>query len=138
MENTIGKCLLCQAVGKQHPSEPLANTKMPEGPWKMIHLDFYGPLPTGKYLLVVIDRYSRFPAVEIVRSTKASTVIPKLHRIFATHGIPNVVKADNGPPFNSEEYRRYLDTRGIKAQFSTPCWPQGNAEVERFMQPPGR
>ena len=68
---------------------------MPEGPWEVVHTDFYGPLPTGEYLLVVIDRYSRFPEVEIVRSTKASTVIQKLDKIFATHGLPTVIKSDN-------------------------------------------
>ena len=96
---------------------------------------FYGPLPSGDYLLVVIDRYSRFPEVEIVKSTKASVVIPKLDKIFATHGIPSTVKTDNGPPFNGEEYSRYLTALGITPKFSTPLWPQGNAEAERFMQP---
>ena len=64
---------------------------------------FLRALPSGEYLLVVIDRYIRFPEVEIVRSTKATTVIPKLDKIFATHGIPSVVKSDSGPPFKSEE-----------------------------------
>ena len=98
-------------------------------------MDFYGPLPSGDYLLVVIDRYSRFPEVEIVKSTKASIVIPKLDRIFLVHGIPDVIKTDNGPPFNGEEYRNYAKTLGIKLEFSTPLWPKGNAEAERFMQP---
>ncbi|CAB4005564.1 uncharacterized protein K02A2.6-like, partial [Paramuricea clavata] len=138
VKSTLERCLPCQAVGKPPPPEPLAMTEMPKGPWEMVHLDFYGPLPTGEYLLVVIDRYSRYPEVEIVRSTKASTVIPKLDKIFATHGIPSIVKSDNGPPFNGEEYRRYLETLGIKPEFSTPYWPQGNAEAERFMQPLGK
>ena len=111
---------------------------MPDGPWHTVHVDFYGPLPTGEYLLVVVDRYSRFPAVEIVPSTKACTVIPKLDKIFAVHGIPTTLKSDNGPPFHGDEYRRYLTALGIQAIFSTPKWPQGNAEVERFMQPLGK
>ena len=132
---TVDRCIPCQAVGKQTTPEPLAMTDMPTGPWEIVHLDFYGPLPSGDYLLVVIDRYSRFPEVEIVQSTKASAVIPKLDKIFATHGIPSTVKTDNGPPFNGEEYSRYLTALGITPKFSTPLWPQGNAEAERFMQP---
>ena len=103
---------------------------MPEGPLEVVHHDHHGPLPTGEHLLVVIDRYSRFPEVEIIRSTKASTVIPKLDRVFATHGIPKVAKADNGPPFNSGAYRRYLVALGIQTEFSRSYWPQGNAEVK--------
>ena len=117
---TFDRCLPCQAVGKQTTPEPLAMTDMPTGPSE------------------IVDRYSRFPEVEIVKSTKASVVIPKLDKIFATHGIPSTVKTDNGPPFNGEEYSRYLAALGITPKFSTALWPQGNAEAERFMQPLGK
>ena len=45
IKNTIAKCIPCQAVGT-NAKEPIIST------------DFYGPLPSGDYLLVVIDRYS--------------------------------------------------------------------------------
>ena len=117
VKNTEDRCIPCQAVEKNTTQEPLAMTDMPKGPWEAIHLDFYGPLPSGDYLLVVIDRYSRFPEVEIVKSTKASVVIPKLDKIFATHGVPATVKTDNGLPFNGEEYSRYLTALGIESKF---------------------
>ena len=106
-------------------------TDMPDGPWQKIHVDFYGPLPSGEHLLV-IDRYSRYPEVEIVRSTKTSSVIPKLDKMFATHGIPCTITSDNGPPFNGSDYEQYLTALSINKHSSTPRWPQGNAEVERF------
>ena len=138
VKDKIGSCIVCQAFGRQKPPEPLAMTQMPKRPWEILHVDFYGPLPSSEYLLVVTDRYSRFPEVEIVHSTKISAVVPKLYKIFAVHGIPDVVKSDNEPPFKGEEYRQYLRILGIKAEFSTPLWPQGNAQVERFMQPLGK
>ena len=138
VKTTLDRCLTCQALGRPGPPAPITPTTMSDGPWQTVHVDFYGPLPTGEYLLVVVDRYSRFPEVEIVHSTRASTVIPKLDKIFAVHGIPTLLKSDNGPPFNGEEYQRYLTALGIKAIFSTPKWPQGNTEVERFMQPLGK
>ena len=58
--------------------------------------------------------------------------------MFATHAIPETIKSDNGRPFNGEEYPRYLKALGIYPKFSTPYWPQGNAEVVRFMQPLGK
>ena len=87
-------------------------TQMPTSQWKVLNIDVYRPLPTGEYLLVVIDRYSRFPEVEVVSSTKASVVIPKLYRIFAVHVTPAIVRSDNGPPFNGEDYSRYLQALG--------------------------
>ena len=111
---------------------------MPELPWRTVHIYFYGPLPSSEYLLVAVDRYSIFPEVEIVHSKRASTVIPKLDKMFSVHGIPDTIISDNGPPFNGDEYARYLKALGIQAKFSTPYWPQGNATVERFMRPLGK
>ncbi|CAB3999343.1 PREDICTED: uncharacterized protein K02A2.6-like [Paramuricea clavata] len=138
VKNTIAKCTTCQAVGQANPPEPLRMTEMPELPWRTVHIDFYGPLPSSEYLLVAVDRYSRFPEVEIVHSTRASTVIPKLDKMFSVHGIPDTLISDNGPPFNGDDYARYLKALGIQAKFSTPYWPQGNATVERFMRPLGK
>ena len=107
---------------------------MPKHPWRTLHVDFYGPLHTKKYSLLVIDRYSRFPEAEIVHSTKASAVIPKLDKMFAVHVIPDILISDNGPPFNSTDYKRYLETLGITPKFSSPLWPQGNAQAERLMK----
>ena len=82
---------------------------MPKGQWDwdVVHTGFYRPLPTVEYLLVVIGRYSRFPDVQIVRSTQTSAVNPKLDKIFARHDIPTVGKSDDGPPYQSKEYARY-------------------------------
>lgn len=52
--------------------------------------------------------------------------------------MPEILKSDNGPPFNGGDYKQYLRTLGVKPEFSTPLWPQGNAQVERFMQPLGK
>ena len=43
-------------------------------------------------LLVPIDEYSRNPEIEILPSTSANTVTPKLDRLLSTHGIPTKLK----------------------------------------------
>ena len=70
-----------------------------------------------------------------MKSTSAQAIIPKLDRIFATHGLPKKVKSDNGPPFNGSDIKRYFETLGIEYKTSTPIWPQGNSSVESFMKP---
>ena len=72
-------------------------TDIASGPWQKVHFDFNGPLPSGENLLVCIDRYSRYPEVEMVRSTKAASVMPLLDKIFSVHGLPHQVISDNGP-----------------------------------------
>ena len=137
-KRTVDQCIACQATEKPNNLEPLRMTDMSSGKWKKVHPDVYCPLPCGEHLLVCIDHYSRYPEVEIVRLTKAASVIPRLDKIFSVHGLPYQVISDNGPPFNSTEFARYMDTLGIQFDHTTPKWPQGNAEVERFMQPLGK
>ena len=49
----------------------------------------HSPLPTGEY--------GACSKVEIVHSTSANAIIPKMDRIFSTYGMPLVIKSDNGP-----------------------------------------
>ena len=138
VKEEIDGCIPCQAAGNPEPPAPLQTSTMPDGPWKDVKMDFLGPLHSGEYLLAVIDCYSRYPEVEIVSSTAATVVLPKLDIIFARHGIPDKVTSDNGPPFQGTEFERYMTLLGISHIKSTPLWPQGNAHVEAFNKPFGK
>ena len=108
VKKVISDCLACQANGPDQRPDPLQMSPLPPDPWHTVHIDFCGPFPTGEYLLVTIDAYSRFPEVDIVRSTAPKGTISKLQRIFSTHGIPKIVRSDNGPPFTSHEFKIYI------------------------------
>ena len=86
-------------------------------------------------LLVIINQYSRFPEVEILRSTAASATIPKLDSIFAHHGYPVKVRTDNGPPWNSTEIDNYMHRNEIQFKPCIRIHPKGNSEAEVFMKP---
>jgi hypothetical protein len=131
----VSNCIACQANGPNVQPTQLQMTPLPPSPWHTLNVDFCGPFPTGEYLFVAIDAYSRFPEVEIVHSTSATSTITKLERIFATHGIPSVIKSDNGPPFTSQEFQDFVEEMGIRHARVTPLWPQANAEAENFMKP---
>ena len=135
VRDMIGSCIACQANSHPNPPTPLKMNDLPPKPWRTIHLDFCGPFPTGEYVLVAIDAYSRFPEVEVIHSTSAKATILELERIFSTHGLPQIIKSDNGPPFTSTEFKTYMQEMGIKHQRITPLWPQANSEAENFMKP---
>ena len=135
VESEIQGCLSCQACAAPSKREPLKMSVCPDQPWTHVSVDFCGPIqPAGEYILVVVDEHSRFPEVEIVHSTSARAAIPKLDKIFATHGIPKVVKTDNGPPFNSEDFSMFAKYLGFTHRKITPYWPEANGEAERFMK----
>ena len=80
------------------------------------------------------DDFSRYPEVEILRSTSAKAVIPHLDSIFARQGIPEVIRTDNGPPFNSESFQMFATQLGFTHRKITPEWPRANGEAERLMK----
>jgi len=139
VKEKVDNCLACQAATTQGTCnqscpEPLKMMQLTRGRWKEVAIDFTGPFPSGDYLLVVIDEYSRFPEVEIVTSTSARAVIPKLNAIFSRQGIPDVLKSDNGPPFNGHEFSNFAEYLGFHHRKITPVWPKANGEAERFMR----
>lgn len=138
VENLVAGCIPCQATGLAPPPEPLQMSQMPEHPWMEVSADFYGPVPTGEHILVVVDEHSRYPEVDIIKSTSSVSVIPKLDRMIATHGVPRVIKTDNGPPFNGADFRNYSKEKGFTHRKITPYWPKANAEAERFMRTMGK
>ena len=120
IKEMVDYCMPRLATSSDVKPEPLKLTEMPKEPWEKIHLDFKGPLPGGKYLFVVIDRYTRYPEVEIMTSIVEQQVTKKLRKIFASHGLPKVVVTDNGPPFHSKEFENNTKEWGITHVFSTP------------------
>ena len=108
-------------------------TELPLGKWQDLSLDLLGPMPTGEYLLVVIDYYSRYYEVEIFMSITASQIISRLEKIFAVHGLPVTIMSDNGQQFRSEEFEHYLVDNGILhrksyATMGTIKWLSGAPE----------
>ena len=63
VEEEIGNCITCQSLTPPKLPTPIVSTKMPEKVWKAINMDYLGPLPNGKYCLVLIDQRSRYPNV---------------------------------------------------------------------------
>ena len=80
--------------------------------------------------LVVVDYYSRYYEIDIMRSTVASRVIPSLEEIFARHGLPESLTSDNRPQIITTEFTEYMEQQGIRHHRVTAKWPQANGEVE--------
>lgn len=134
VEAHIQHCHPCQVVSMSQEREPLRITPLPSERWKEVAVDFWGPIHTGEYLLVTVCKQSRWAEVEFVTSTSARAVIPKMDKTFGSLGIPVSVSSDNGPPFNSQDFRDFSKYLGFRHERKTPLNPQANAEAEQFMR----
>lgn len=90
--------------------------------------DFYGPVPSGEKLLVITDLYSKFPIVEILRSTAFPTVSDHLDSVFSILGYPIEMKTDNDPPWDGKEIETFLKNRNIKYNPSIPLGQEATAK----------
>ena len=137
IEKKVQECHGCQATTPITHRDPLKPNALPERPWAKLAVDFWGPLPSDEYLLVMIDKYSRYPEVEIVSGTSAKAVVPHIDKIFATHGFPDKVQTDGGPPFNgsgSHLYYQYMKWAGVESKPVSQEDPEANGLAENFMK----
>ena len=103
-------------------------------PLKRISIDFKGPLPSSsvnKYLLIVVDEYSRFLFAFPCKDMTTWTVTQCLDQIFILCGTPTFVHSDNAPSFCSHEFKTYLTSRGISSSKSSIYYPAGNGQAEK-------
>ena len=91
-------------------------TPLPEYPWQTVGTDLFEL--KGVHYLLAVDYFSRYP--EIVRlgaTTTLSVVIAALRSIFSRHGIPEIVRNDNGPQFSSQELAEFAHGYEIKTPY---------------------
>ena len=86
VESYIKKCKVCQANSEKCQFEPLKVSKMPNGPWRQLATDCHGPIASGEYLMVLVDEYSRYPVVKVLKSINTQSFIPVLREVFALFG----------------------------------------------------
>nr|XP_042908526.1 uncharacterized protein K02A2.6-like [Parasteatoda tepidariorum] len=130
IEELVRDCPSCIQEAK-NCSEPLKPTSFPQRPWEIVAMDLF-KLHAEWYLLVT-DFYSRYPEVAKLDSLTSKEVILHCKSIFARHGIPNVVRSDNGPQFEvtrTAEFQNFAKVYGFKHITSSPRYPQSNGFVE--------
>ena len=110
VQEAVERCLPCHAATDTKQKELLLPTELITALWLRVTTDLFSPIAGGQdYALVVQYLYSRYPAVEIVHSNSAKAVLPAMDRIMSMLRIPEYVASDNGPPYNSDEFKQ-LDT----------------------------
>ena len=105
-------------------------------PWPFAQwgIDIVRPLPIApaqkKLLLVATNYFSKWIEAEAFSSIKERDVTQFIRKnIVCRLGIPRSVVSDNGPQFYSLVYRNFCQELKIKNLYSTPCYPQSNAEA---------
>ena len=83
---------------------------------------------------MTVDYYSDFFEVDRLYNKQGTEVIQKLKAHFARHGIPDTIVSDNGPPFNSSEFKRFVDRYETEHVTSSPGYPRSNGKAENAVK----
>lgn len=135
VKSVVSKCPVCAELKPRFYKPDGGTLIKATQPFERLSIDFKGPLPSSsrnKYLLTIIDEYSRFPFAFPCSDMSSATVINCLITLFSLFGTPQYLHSDRGTSFISKEIQDFLRSKGIVSSRSTPYNPQGNGQVERL------
>ena len=132
----------CRASGKnlttQLPSTEKNNLEILSETNQEIQLDFVGPIKSKTrgdvYILVAVDRFSKWPTAQICKKTDSRTVLKFLTKYCSNNGTPRSIRTDNGRCFKSSEFKEFCNQENIKRIRCTPNLHTGTGQVERTIR----
>jgi transposase InsO family protein len=128
----VKNCTVCAEYRSSNQKEPMVLNEVPKYPWQIVATDMF--FWNGDDYLLVVDYYSRFWEIFKVSSTKSAVIIDKMKTLFARHGIPEVIKSDNGPQYSCGQFAEFAKTWGFKHVTSSPLYPKSNGLAERTVR----
>ncbi|GJW60032.1 retrovirus-related pol polyprotein from transposon TNT 1-94 [Tanacetum coccineum] len=126
---------------KKHTHKPKAEDSVQENLY-LLHMDLCGPMRIQsingqKYILVIIDDYSRFTWVKFLRSKdevpEFMIKFLKMIQVRLNATVRNI-KTNNGKEFVNQTLRAYYEDVRISHQTSNARSPQQNGVVKRWNQ----
>ena len=135
IKSMVQRCHDCQAnkITKHNRAEINAYPPNHEK-FSSLHIDLTGPFDENgnyKYLLMMIDRYSRWLEAVPLENIRADTIFNSfLMNWVARYGIPSEIVSDRGSQFLSEIFSNSAKVLGIKLKTTCSYTPKTNGLVE--------
>ncbi|GJX27945.1 retrovirus-related pol polyprotein from transposon TNT 1-94 [Tanacetum coccineum] len=132
-------CSSCEVSKAKRRSFKTKTVPSLKGWLNLLHMDLCGPMPVAsingkKYILVIVDDYSRYTWTLFLRSKDET---PEVLKDFLTMIQRNLqalvisVRTDRGTEFLNKTLHAFFKEEGIEHQTSTPRTPEQNGVVER-------
>ena len=99
----------------------------------MVYLsDYLVGSKEDRYLLTIIDHFSKFGMIFIVPNKKSTTVLKVLKGWLRITGKPGMIQSDNRGEFNNDLIKDFLKHQGIEYVRGSPYHSQSQGAVEGF------
>ncbi|GKB58806.1 reverse transcriptase domain-containing protein [Tanacetum coccineum] len=130
----VKSCDSCQHQGKISQKD-----KMPQNAIQVCEIfdvwgiDFMGPFSSSrgnKYILVVVDYFSKWVEEKALPTNDARVVVKFLKSLFARFGTPRAIIRDRGTHFCNDQFAKVMLKYGVTHRLSTAYHPQTSGQVE--------
>ncbi|KAK5868037.1 hypothetical protein PBY51_012484 [Eleginops maclovinus] len=125
-------CAVCNSTRSHQQKEPLQLHPVPDLPWSTLATDIFEW--HGKRYLVLVDSYSGWFEIDLLRDVTSSTVITKLKRHFSVFGTPHTLISDNAGHYASQHFKDFAKQWDFVHMTSSPEYPQSNGLAERAVR----
>ena len=132
IKDIISQCAICNEFRGAQQKESMIPHELPTKPWEICATDLF-ELDRETYI-VIADYYSKFFEVKKINSSSSKTVINVLKEMYSRHGIPVILKSDNGPAYSSMEFKDFAKNYGFEHITSSPRYSQSMGFIEKNVQ----
>jgi len=127
----------CRTKGPPNKAQGKLTKVHAAAPMDLVAIDLLSGLPTAddnsKYILVVVDYYTRWVEAYSLPNEEASTCFQALYtNFFSKFGFPSQLHSDQGRQFESRLFHEMARITGMRKTRTSPYHPRGNGLVERF------
>jgi hypothetical protein len=120
---------------QEHPSASSSTTNHPDLlAIRGLGLDAVGTFPRSvggyEYLLIAIDKFSKWVEVEPVRALTTHAAVKFIRGIVCRFSVPNRLITDLGSKFTSQEFQDYCNQMGTQICYASVAHPKSKGQVE--------
>ncbi|GJZ20875.1 retrovirus-related pol polyprotein from transposon TNT 1-94 [Tanacetum coccineum] len=132
-------CSSCEVSKAKRSSFKTKTVPSSKGRLNLLHMDLCGPMRVAsingkKYILVIVDDYSRYTWTLFLRSKDETPEVLKDFLKMIQRNLQALVisvRTDRGTEFLNKTLHAYFKEEGIEHQTSTPRTPEQNGVVKR-------
>nr|GFB45642.1 retrotransposon protein, putative, Ty1-copia subclass [Tanacetum cinerariifolium] len=136
-EHLCRSCEQGKSKRASHPPKPVPNSRQR---LHLLHMDLCGPMRIAsingkRYVLVIVDDYSRYTWVHFLRSNDEAPEVIKtfLKRITVLLQSPVIIiRTDNGTEFKNQVLKEYFDSVGISHQMTKKIMETMNVSFDEL------
>lgn len=126
-------CTICKQIkpSNQKQQTPMGKERTPLKKFRVICIDFIGPLPISskgnQWIFVAVDHFTKFVTMLPMRKATAEKTVEILeNNILSKYGVPETIILDNGSQLKSKLFQEFASRHHINLWYSANYHPQAN------------